>query len=90
LSLHEVQQYGVDSLANAVYLSAWRRPSGTAAAFFLGRTVVECTCDALADRIGRGIADVAAKLNDTFRFGVIDPFAGSCNTLYCVWDSLRR
>ncbi len=68
LSLHEVQQYGLDSFADADYLRIY----GMAPAEWygrgirlLGRTAVECTRDALADRIGRDIADVAAKLSDT-------------------------
>ena len=87
LSLHEVRQYGLDSFADANYVRIY----GMAPAEWygrgirlLGRTAVECTRDALADRIGGDIADVAAKLSDTFRFGVIDPFAGSCNTLYWI------
>ena len=87
LSLHEVQQYGLDSFADADYVRIY----GMAPAEWygrgirlLGRTAVECTRDALADRIGRDIADVAAKLGDTCRFGAIDPFAGSCNTLYWI------
>jgi hypothetical protein len=50
----------------------------------LGRTAVECTRDALANRIGRDIASIVATLPKTERFLVIDPFAGSCNTLYWI------
>jgi RNA cap guanine-N2 methyltransferase len=87
LSLHEVQQYGLDSFSDADYIRIY----GMAPAEWyargirlLGRTVVECTRDALADRIGGDIADVAARLGNTYRFGVLDPFAGSCNTLYWI------
>ena len=50
----------------------------------LGRTAVECTRDALGDRIGRSVASVTDELARTIHFTVIDPFAGSCNTLYWI------
>ena len=87
LSLREVQQYGLDSFSDADYVRIY----GMAPAEWyargirlLGRTAVECTRDALADRIGGDIAAVAAKLGGTSRLTVIDPFAGSCNTLYWI------
>jgi len=50
----------------------------------LGRTAVECTRDLLADRIGRDVAAVTASLPRDMPVSVIDPFAGSCNTLYWI------
>jgi hypothetical protein len=50
----------------------------------LGRTAVECTRDVLADRIGRDIAALTASLPKRMPVIVIDPFAGSCNTLYWI------
>ena len=50
----------------------------------LGRTAVECTRDPLAERIGRDVASVALSLPLQTKFTVIDPFAGSCNTLYWI------
>jgi hypothetical protein len=41
---------------------------------------VECTRDALGDRIGRALAGHRPGT----RFAVIDPFAGSCNTLFWI------
>jgi hypothetical protein len=86
LTLREVQQYGLDSFADADYVRIY----GMAPAEWyargirlLGRTAVECTRDALGDRIGRDAA-AAAKLMGTTQFVVIDPFAGSCNTLYWI------
>src|SRR5262249_2487208 len=55
----------------------------------LGRTAVECTRDALGDRIGRDIASVAAPLPAN-RWVVIDPFAGSCNTLFWILRHLAN
>jgi hypothetical protein len=48
----------------------------------LGRTAVECTRDGLADVIGRDVAAIAATRPTTARTLVVDPFAGSGNTLY--------
>jgi RNA cap guanine-N2 methyltransferase len=49
----------------------------------LGRTAVECTHDALGDRIGLDVASIAARMSSN-QFVVIDPFAGSCNTLFWI------
>jgi hypothetical protein len=87
LTLEEVRQYGIDSFGDADYLhiygmapAAWYRRGIR----LLGRTVVECTRDELGDRIGRDIADLAAKLRPARPFIVLDPFAGSCNTLFWI------
>jgi hypothetical protein len=50
----------------------------------LGRTAVECTRDGLANRVARDIAGIAARRPKTTPFTVVDPFAGSCNTLYWI------
>jgi len=44
---------------------------------------VECTRDALADRIGCDVASVARGMS-LDHLVVIDPFAGSCNTLLWI------
>lgn len=87
LTLDEVRQYGVDSFGDPDYLRLY----GMAPAEWhargvrlLGRTAVECTRDVLADCIGGDIASVAASLAPGTRFTVVDPFAGSCNTLYWI------
>jgi len=86
LTLAEIEQYGLNSFAAADYLSIygmspreWHRKGIR----LLGRTAVECTPDALGDRIGLDVASVAARM-PLNRFVVIDPFAGSCNTLFWV------
>jgi hypothetical protein len=87
LTLDEVRQYGVDSFADADYLRLFgMTPTEWYASGvrLLGRTAVECTRDVLADRIGRDIAGIAAALAKDTRFTVVDPFAGSCNTLYWI------
>ena len=87
LTLEEVWQYGTDSFSDPDYVriygmepSAWYGQGIR----LLGRTVVECTRDTLSDRIGKDIASIVATLPKTAHFLVIDPFAGSCNTLYWI------
>jgi hypothetical protein len=87
LTLEEVQQYGIDSFSDPDYVQIY----GMAPTVWysrgirlLGRTAVECTRDSLASRIGADIASIAAKLPQATHFMVIDPFAGSCNTLYWI------
>jgi hypothetical protein len=48
----------------------------------LGRTAVECTRDGLGNAIGVDVAAIAATAAPTGGALVIDPFAGSSNTLY--------
>jgi tRNA G10 N-methylase Trm11 len=55
----------------------------------LGRTAVECTRDQLADAIGRDTAALA-KSAATQGVTVIDPFAGSGNTLYWLLGHLPQ
>jgi len=86
LSLAEIEQYGLDSFGNADYLSIYGMPPREwhrCGIRLLGRTAVECTRDALGDRIGRDVASVAACMPSN-QFVVIDPFAGSCNTLFWI------
>jgi hypothetical protein len=87
LTLEEVRQYGIDSFSDPDYVriygmapTVWYRQGIR----LLGRTAVECTRDALAERIARDIATLVAALPKPRHFTVIDPFAGSCNTLYWI------
>jgi hypothetical protein len=85
LEMWEVQRYGSDSYGDADYVSVYGlRPAEWYAkgARFLGRTAVECTRDVLADAIGKDVARLAAIVPPMTRALVIDPFAGSGNTLY--------
>jgi hypothetical protein len=87
LTLREVQQYGIDSFSDADYIHLYGMPPTewySRGIRLLGRTAVECTRDALGDLIGRDVAEIAAKLPSLTSFVVIDPFAGSCNTLYWI------
>src|SRR5262245_24649596 len=85
LDLAEVQAYGRDSYGNPDYVCIYGlRPAEWYAKGIrlLGRTAVECTRDELADRIGRDTARVATRWVSAERPLLIDPFAGSGNTLY--------
>ena len=87
LTLEEVGQYGIDSFSDPDYVRIYgMAPSRWygRGIRLLGRTAVECTRDALGNCIGRDIASIAARLPKTTHFTVIDPFAGSCNTLYWI------
>jgi len=84
LELWEVQRYGSDSYSDPDYVSLYGlRPAEWYAKGIrlLGRTAVECTRDDLADRIGR---DIAAIVKGQPAPLVVDPFAGSGNTLYWI------
>ena len=86
LTLAEVQQYGLDSFLDADYVSIYgMRPKEwhSRGVRVLGRTAVECTRDALGDRIGFDVASVAKRMPRS-QYMVVDPFAGSCNTLFWI------
>ena len=92
LSLAEIEQYGLDSFGDADYISIYgMKPRGSygCGIRLLGRTAVECTRDALGDRIARDIASVASRMSPN-RVAVIDPFAGSCNTLFWILRHLSN
>jgi hypothetical protein len=90
LSLAEIEQYGLDSFGNADYVSIFGMPPREwygCGIRLHGRTAVECTRDALGDRIGRDVASVARRMPSD-HLVVIDPFAGSCNTLFWILRNL--
>jgi len=92
LSLAEVHRYGADSFGDPEYLCLYGlSPTGWYArgVRILGRTAVECTRDALADRIGRDTAAVVSRASAEMPSVVLDPFAGSCNTLFWIARHLR-
>lgn len=86
LSLAEIEQYGLNSFADADYVGIYGMPPRewySTGIRLLGRTAVECTRDALGDRIGRDVASFAARMPSN-QLVVIDLFAGSCNTLFWI------
>src|SRR5215471_13376413 len=92
LELAEIQAYGRDSYGNPDYVCIYGlRPAEWHAKGIrlLGRTAVECTRDELADRVGRDTASVAATWVSDKRPLLMDPFAGSGNTLYWLARHLQ-
>jgi hypothetical protein len=88
LDLPEIHQYGIDSYGDANYVSIYGlEPEQWYArgVRLLGRTAVECTRDALGGAIGH---DVAAIVPSSAQAIVVDPFAGSGNTLYWLLRNL--
>jgi hypothetical protein len=87
LDLWEVQRYGSDSYGDTDYISIYgMRPADWHAkgVRLLGRTAVECTRDRLGDAIGKDVAAIIATRLPSAPAVVVDPFAGSGNTLYWV------
>jgi hypothetical protein len=88
LDLPEIHRYGIDSYGDADYVSIYGlRPEQWYARGIrlLGRTAVECTRDALGSAIGQ---DVAALAPGSAQALIVDPFAGSGNTLYWLLRAL--
>lgn len=85
LSLPEVRGYGNHTFGDPEYLSIYGlKPADWygKGVRLLGRTTVECTRDLFADLIGRDVAKAAAAAPGVRGSVVVDPFAGSGNTLY--------
>ena len=93
LALWEVLRYGLDSFGDRDYVAIYGlKPADWYArgVRLLARTAVECTRDALADRIGRDISALAATAPAVSGSVVVDPFAGSANTLYWIARTWER
>jgi len=91
LDLRAVERYGRDSFGDPDFVSIYGlKPADWYArgVRLLGRTAVECTRDRFADLIG---SDVMAAMSAAAVAGstVIDPFAGSGNTLYWITRHVR-
>ena len=87
LDLSEVQRYGRDSFGDPDFVSLFGlKPAEwySRGIRLLGRTVVECTRDRFADLIGRDVAAAANAVPGVSGSIVVDPFAGSANTLYWI------
>ncbi len=92
MELWEVLKYGVDSFSDSSYV----RIDGMSPAEWyergirlLARTTVECVRDALGELIGKDVASVLQDAPSAAKFIVIDPFAGSCNSLYWILRLVR-
>jgi hypothetical protein len=91
LELAEVQRYGRDSFGDPDYVSLYGMPPRewyARGARIAGRTAVECTRDALAQLVARDVAAAATRTGSGSTPLVLDPFAGSANTLYWIVRSI--
>jgi 16S rRNA G966 N2-methylase RsmD len=87
LDLWEVERYGRDSFGDPDYVRIYgMRPAEWYARGIRipARTAVECTRDPLADLIARDVASVARTAPAVAGSAVVDPFAGSGNTLHWI------
>ena len=87
LDLAEVEGYGRDAFGDPDFVSIYGlKPTDWYArgVRLLGRTTVECTRDRFGDLIGRDVAELAARATGVSGSVVVDPFAGSGNTLYWI------
>jgi hypothetical protein len=90
LELSEIEQYGIDTFGDADYVSVYGlkpRVWYERGVRLLGRTAVECTRDRLAEQIVRDVAEVV-RASERAVGWVVDPFAGSANTLYWLTNVL--
>lgn len=87
MELWEVKKFGTDSFGDPDYVSIYgMKPAEWYArgVRLLARTTLEAVRDRLGARIGQDVARRVGGVPKGTRFGVIDPFAGSCNGLYWV------
>src|ERR1700730_512065 len=87
VELWEVEKFGRDSFGDAGAVSLYgMTPTQWYArgVRILARTTLEATRDPLGSRIGEDVARVAATAPPGSVFGVVDPFAGSCNGLFWI------
>jgi hypothetical protein len=87
MALWEVEKFGTDCFGDPNYVSIYgMRPAEWYArgVRLLARTTLEAVRDRLGAMIGQDVARRVAKTPAGTQFGVIDPFAGSCNGLYWV------
>lgn len=92
LDLWQVERYGRDSYGDVDYVSIYGLTPATWYARgirLLGRTAVECTRDDLGAAIGHDVAAAAARSGAPTQT-VIDPFAGSGNTLFWLLRHLPQ
>jgi predicted RNA methylase len=92
LSLEEVLRYGRDAFGDPEFVSIYGlKPADwyERGVRLLGRTVVECTRDRFADLIGRDVAAASISAAAFAGATVVDPFAGSGNTLYWIAQHVR-
>jgi hypothetical protein len=87
VELWEVEKFGCDSFGDPGAVSLYGMTPAqwhARGVRILGRTTLEAVRDPLGNRIGEGVARVAATAPPGSALGVIDPFAGSCNGLFWI------
>jgi hypothetical protein len=93
MELWEVQKYGVDSFYDADYVCIYGMPPVEwyrRGIRLLARTTVECVRDSLGKWIGKDVESVIQSAASDMKFIVVDPFAGSCNSLYWILRHVRN
>jgi 16S rRNA G966 N2-methylase RsmD len=91
MELWEVQQYGRDSYGDADYVHLYGMPPDEwyrRGIRLLARTTVECVRDALGDAMGQDVAHTLQGAPEVAGVTVLDPFAGSCNSLYWLLNHI--
>jgi 16S rRNA G966 N2-methylase RsmD len=92
LTLEAVMRYGSQSFGDPDYVSVYGLPPSDwyeRGVQLLGRTAVECTRDRLGDLIGRDVASAGRGAVGAAPV-IVDPFAGSANTLFWIRQHLPR
>src|SRR5216684_4206012 len=87
MELWEVLKYGVDSFSDSSYVRIYGMPPAEwyeRGIRLLARTTVECVRDSLGESIGKDVESVIQNGASTMKVIVVDPFAGSCNSLFWI------
>jgi hypothetical protein len=93
MELWEVQQYGIDSFSDSDYVCIYGMPPAEwyeRGIRLLARTTVECVRDSLGESIGKDVETVIQTVASTMKVIVVDPFAGSCNSLFWILRHARN
>jgi predicted RNA methylase len=91
MKLWEVHKYGVDSFSDSDYVSIYGMPPAKwyrRGIRLLARTTVECARDSLGELVGKDV-EIVIHQAPSAKFNVVDPFAGSCNSLYWILRHVR-
>src|SRR5450432_149781 len=93
MELWEVQKYVLDSFSDPDYVCIYGMPPAEwyrRGVRLLARTTVEAVRDKLGEMIGRDVESVIQNTAPATTFAVIDPFAGSCNSLFWILRYVRN
>jgi len=93
MQLWEVQKYGADSFSDPDYVCIYgMRPQEWhgRGIRLLARTTVECVRDSLGELIGRDVERLLQNAASPMKVIVIDPFAGSCNSLFWILRCVKN